>query len=54
VALEVDEAIFKAILYPMIQATNSATLEIIPTAPLVDDDEEPMLPSKVNRTYKYT
>jgi hypothetical protein len=48
VALEVDEAIFKALLYPMIQTTNVATSEIIPTSPLVDD-EEPVLLPKVKR-----
>jgi hypothetical protein len=42
VALEADEAIFKALLHPMIQTTNVATSEIIPTSPLVDD-EEPVL-----------
>jgi hypothetical protein len=51
VALEVDEAIFKALLHPMIQTTNTATLEIIPTSPLVDDDEEPMLLPKVKHAH---
>jgi hypothetical protein len=49
VALEADEAIFKAILYPMIRATNIVSLETIPIAPLLDDDEEPMFPSKKKR-----
>jgi hypothetical protein len=44
VTLEVDEAIFKAILHPMIQATNIASSEVIPIAPLVDDAEELVLP----------
>jgi hypothetical protein len=49
VALEADEAIFKAILHPMIRATNTAPSDVIPTASLVDEDEEPLLPPKVKR-----
>jgi hypothetical protein len=53
VALEADEAIFNSILHPMIRATNSATLEIIPTILLVDDNEEPVLLPKVKHAHKY-
>jgi hypothetical protein len=49
VALEADEVIFKAILHPMIRATNTAPSDVISTASLVDEDEEPLLPPKVER-----
>ena len=48
VALEADEAIFKALLHSMIQTTNVTTSEIIPTSLLVDDEELVLLP-KVKR-----
>jgi hypothetical protein len=48
VALEADEAIFKAILHPMIRATNIVSSDPIPTA-LVEEDEELVLPAKKKR-----
>jgi hypothetical protein len=54
VALKVDEAIFKAILHPIVQVTNLATLEIISTAPLVHNDEELVLLPKVKQGHACT
>jgi hypothetical protein len=46
VALEADEAIFKAILHPMIRATNIVSSDPIPTAPMEEDEELVLLAKK--------